>query len=598
MSALEDLHNKYDPNVVIRAAQDKLNENNDFEGGQMIFQSALLTWVDDAREISQNSNNGNIDYDTMQQAIVTLWLAYAEFLSSVHQFKSAMEAYEQAVSCPVAGHVGTVWLTYAQFAQERGKKRTAQQLYIRALLGSNGNDGSVQEEQDRDILWQAFLEMMQADNPDLTLTSLQQAVISEQQEKQNLEQSTAATSSVLSIAEPDSVEMNDEPASKRMKLANAQKDQAAHGITSQTTSPELQKIHVVSLEAVEIEAKAFLEVLQHNELPPDVLAAWMIRDGQSLPQAPEPPLFEPTPPKFLDPTAKDILGVDLALNLNRRLRSTSGTVVLKVSQALWMLTALTEHHASEAVAQLDQSLKHAHEQREANFAYRIATATTESIVAAVRANIEHDRQAFQQACQDQRQKLLQDIAWQMRRMLCVQQQILTQLQVPGFSGPGVDADALQEQSKICSYLHAAFFLRNRIGPEPHLALLNAQAKRLEEQQKQQQLEAQSSPSKQTSTPLHQPQSAVQGIYPGQPPNSYPSYPSHHPLPSQPLQAYGIPPPPPPPPSIPAYPVYVPHPQHGMMPQQQNGPQQHVMQQQQRRQPPSYGNGAPFNYYPS
>jgi hypothetical protein len=41
--------NKYDPNMIISAADDKLS-GNDLEGGQMVFQSALLSWVDDARE--------------------------------------------------------------------------------------------------------------------------------------------------------------------------------------------------------------------------------------------------------------------------------------------------------------------------------------------------------------------------------------------------------------------------------------------------------------------------------------------------------------------------------------------------------------------
>ena len=58
----------------------------------------------------------------------------------------------------MAGIFGTVCLSFAQFAQERGRKRKAQDMSIRALLGTNG---PVQEEQDRGILWQAFLEFTQ-----------------------------------------------------------------------------------------------------------------------------------------------------------------------------------------------------------------------------------------------------------------------------------------------------------------------------------------------------------------------------------------------------------------------------------------------------
>ena len=120
--------NKYDPNVIIQAANDKLAAS-DLEGGQMIFQSALLTWVDDARE-----GHGQ-DIESLREAVATLWLAYAHFLAGAKQFKSATEAYEQAVSCPVARSVGRVWLDYARFATERGKYKTAQDVYMRALIG-------------------------------------------------------------------------------------------------------------------------------------------------------------------------------------------------------------------------------------------------------------------------------------------------------------------------------------------------------------------------------------------------------------------------------------------------------------------------------
>ena len=551
MSSTNELQaaNKYDPNVVIQAAQDKYTEKDDFEGGQMIFQSALLTWVDDARELLANNNNNNrMEYDTLQQAIVTLWLAYAEFLSSCQQFKSAMEAYEQATHCPVAGSVGTVWLSFAQFAQDRERKRKAQDIYIRALLGTNGTNGPVQEEQDRDILWQAFLEFMQqGSNPDLTLEELQRAAMEELQKPQE------SSNGMEPAANQD-----EEPSSKRIKLMGEQQQQPS--VDPSPPPLELPKNQVVSLEAVDIEAKAFLQVLQQKDVPPDILAAWMIRDGTSLAQAPEPPLFEPLPPKFSDPTAKDLLGVTLALELNQCLQSASGTILLKVCHALWTLTALTEHHAAETVAQLDQSLKQAHEQREANFANQLATATNPAVAAAVQANLEQNRRVFQTACQEQRQTVVQDVAWQLRRLLCVQQQVLTQLQVPGFAGPTVEAQVLDQQAKICSYLHAAFFLRNRIGPEPHLALLQAQAKRLQEQQEKERLQLRME-SQQQQQPPPPPPVPSGGSHPadhdGYPSQGGPSpgglYPSTYP-PNQvpPMGYHGGAYAPPPPPSL--YPV--------------------------------------------
>ena len=65
---------KYDPNAILQAAENK-RVQNDLEGAHMMFESALLEWVDDARE-------GAGDPDQMREAIATLWLAYADFHKS------------------------------------------------------------------------------------------------------------------------------------------------------------------------------------------------------------------------------------------------------------------------------------------------------------------------------------------------------------------------------------------------------------------------------------------------------------------------------------------------------------------------------------
>lgn len=67
----------FDPTIIIRAADDK-RKNNDLNGAQMIFMSALLDWVDSARE-GQVSNP-----DQVREAIATLWIAYAHFNQSTN----------------------------------------------------------------------------------------------------------------------------------------------------------------------------------------------------------------------------------------------------------------------------------------------------------------------------------------------------------------------------------------------------------------------------------------------------------------------------------------------------------------------------------
>lgn len=378
-------------------------------------------------------------------------------------------------------------------------------------------------------------------------------------------------------------ESDEQPASKRIKLEMADSDTLNVNTVPPGKSLELEASNVVSQDAVDIEGTAFLSVLQQKELPQDIMAAWMIRDGQSLPQPPEHPLFSPAPPKLLDPTARSLLGdVKLALNLNKLLQRPSGTIVLKICQALWTLHALTEENSTEAVRELDKSLKHVHEQREANFAMRLATANTGNIMMAVRTNIEQDRLAFQRACEQQREKLQQDVAWRLRRLLCMQQQVLTQLQIPGFSGPTVDAVTLEMQSKVCSYLHAAFFLRNRIGPAPHLALLAAQSKRLEDQVEKEAAAAIAVPPPVMSGPPQQQQQPPAQMYSVGPPPVYPSYGANQ----QQQVGYGIPQPPPRPHLL--YPPYMAqqHLQHNQTPHMTGTTQQ---------PPPPYGS-APYNHY--
>jgi hypothetical protein len=459
--------NKYDPNMIIAAADDKLS-GNDLEGGQMVFQSALLSWVDDAREGAAG------DAEQMQEAVATLWLAYAHFLAKAKQFKSATEAYEQAVTCPVAGSVGRIWLDYARFAEDRGKLKTAQDAYIRALVGKNGQRAAVYDEQDRSLLWYEFLEMMRKTTPELTLDALQQAIEAE---------AAAEGSGAAALPENVMSEMGPEPdgsfaqspPAKRMKV----EDSGAAGARSPhnpSTSREESKTHVVTGESVEVEAAVFAEIIQQKALPPEVAGAWMIRDGNTIAQPPQPPLFGPSPPKLSDPTGKELLGADLALAVIERLLTSSGSLLLDICRGLWTLTALKEKEAKVSIDMLDKTMLTESERLDANLEARLSVAG--AAFGAVQQMNNSERHAFQSTCSQQRQSLLSGIAWEFRQLLCVQQQVLTKLDVPGFEGPTVDTSTIQLQSSICSFLHSAFYLRKRISDVPHEGMLKSQAERL------------------------------------------------------------------------------------------------------------------------
>ena len=168
-----------------------------------------------------------------------------------------------------------------------------------------------------------------------------------------------------------------------------------------------------------------------------------------------------------------------------RVLSPSGPLLLEVCQGLWALHSLQERKATQAVDMLDQTMKREMEKMESNLVGRLSAVTGASVVANIQRMNDNARQEFRTTCGHQRQNLLSGIAWEFRQLLAVQQQVLTKMKVPGFDGPTVDAEALDLQARICSYLHSAFYLRSRVGVEPHVNMLKGHLKLLQKEQDQQ-----------------------------------------------------------------------------------------------------------------
>jgi hypothetical protein len=139
---------------------------------------------------------------------------------------------------------------------------------------------------------------------------------------------------------------------------------------------------------------------------------------------------------------------------------------------------LTEHICQQRLKELDETIKEDLDILQQRLDERLSVAGAAE--AAVRSVNENELQAFQANCNEQRQKLLHDIAWEFRRLLWVQQQFLTKLKIPGFHGTSVDVAEVEYQGRICSYLHSAFFLQQRIGEDAHVKMLKSQESRLKQ----------------------------------------------------------------------------------------------------------------------
>ena len=186
--------------------------------------------------------------------------------------------------------------------------------------------------------------------------------------------------------------------------------------------------------------------------------------------------------------------------------------------------------------------------------------------AAVRMMNDQERLAFETKAQEDHRALWSQLAWEARQLHWASQQVLHKLRMPGFiddsnqvAGTTVDDAEVQNQARVCSYLHSAFFLRKRIGDKAHDTMLMSQVERLK---------------------LYVAQQAaarMESLTPPPPPSSM----------AMPVMQQAIPPPPPPygmpPPQMPQ-----------MYPQQQvNYPPMGYPQQQQYPPPPSnYPNNPP------
>lgn len=385
------------------------------------------------------------------------------------QFKSATEVYEQAINCPVGGEVGKIWMEYLRFLEERGRPRTAQKLYLRALVGGIDDDGpSVKDVADQNLLWSEFLRMMQTlrKNPELTLEDLKSAVENER--------GGAQVDSTTTTMQPDAAtSTTDSSASDAVEQRPAKRSRWDKKTPEQTET----------ISAGSIDTAASVLFATSKNMPPEVETLWHARDGGSMPCKPEPALFSASPPKLGDPSGKDLVGIETALKLLQMLTSKThdgkslGSALLELCHACWMMTALKEEEAVKAKEALEKKISNDTEALESNLATRASVAG--GAMAAVQQANEQERNQFMMQCAVQREQLLAFSAWEFRKLLYTQQIILSSAKLPYFDGPSVDSASITAQAKVCSILHSAFYLRDRVGEGNHVNMLTKQLETLQ-----------------------------------------------------------------------------------------------------------------------
>lgn len=382
---------QYDPEIIIEEANQKYN-NNDFDGAMNVYLAKIFEWVDD---YSFGASDPKIKEGTGR-----LWIESANLQRLTKKFKAATDTFESAVNCPVAGSLGSVWLAYAQFLQERNRNKTAQKIFLRALVGDEQNPAAVSNEDDRQQLWDEFLSMMKRLNSDDSLT---------------LDQLKAEVS--------EHAGGYDEAGNRPMKKPKVEAESSAEPVMQQqipvavpqpiSKPPPMQT--VTSASNVEATANALSAIME--KIPGNIQAEWLVRDGNDLPSRPEPPLFSPSPPKLAEASGKDLLGTEMALQLIRLLipktdNDITGHTILEIIKGCWSMTALKEREAAKCIEALDKRLLENIEKMEAELDARVSVAGG-ALVAVEQMNAS-ERTAFMNQCNQQRQQLQALISWEFR----------------------------------------------------------------------------------------------------------------------------------------------------------------------------------------
>ena len=385
--------------------------------------------------------------------------------------------YEQATNCPVAGGTGEIWSEYAKFLEERERPKTARNLYLRALVGEDGPP-RVTHSPDQNMLWDGFLSMMRSlkKNPDLTLDELKGAARKggDAAVADRVGSTTPTPDQMISSPTVDGKTRHDaEDGSRPAKRSRWDASSSAAVALPVTTE---------MMSAGSIDTTAGVILTATRNMPPEIEMLWLARDGGSIPSRPEPALFSASPPKLGDPSGKDLVGNEAALRILQILTATThdgkslGSAVLDLCHACWMMTAIKEEEATRAQESIEKKILAGREALEADLDTRASVAG--SAIAAVRQANERERSVFDTQCDAQRNQLLASIAWEFRKLQYTQQIMLTNAKIPGFDGPTVDFAIIALQSKVCSVLHSAFFLRARVGEASHAIMLNKQLESL------------------------------------------------------------------------------------------------------------------------
>ena len=359
-------------------------------------------------------------------------------------------------------------------------------MYLRALAGISPNEetyqGMVSDEEDRKVLWNDFLELVKGNKSgeNITLEELQKAV-EEDHVKPLKRKAELEAENESKKTKSEEMEMDEEPEKTEPEEPTD---------PNRLSKEQIEKANTVTTESNEL--MRLTSSPTTGTSPSEVVALWLVKDGDSHPIAP-PPLFHPSPPKLNDMSGRDLVGTEVALQLvcmqlKHAPEDSNGTILLEICRGCWAMYYLMERRTSQSLNALDAQLTKELNELDSNLNERHAVAIGTPAESAVQQTNLMERNQFLHSCNVRRQTLLNQIAWDFRYLLATQQQILTKAKVPCFNGVSVDQDVILAQTRVCTVLHSAFYVRGKVGEDAHVKPLGkleeSLLKALQEEQEQ------------------------------------------------------------------------------------------------------------------
>lgn len=140
---------------------------------RQIYMEKIMDWTDHFTENLQSNPDGDLAKQAALDSICKLWIQYVGMESTLRQFKTAIQIFDNALNDPVAKGCVQIYLAFAEYCKERKKVPKAQKVYISGI-----NAGLKQFE--IDLLWKEFLLTVRtAKSTELTLKELYEAANTE-----------------------------------------------------------------------------------------------------------------------------------------------------------------------------------------------------------------------------------------------------------------------------------------------------------------------------------------------------------------------------------------------------------------------------------